>query len=399
MNREKILLSGLFLILVWALGASAYAETDSAGSVKNKIQQERQTLQKLKDEIRHKKRQAEQAETKRESVLQSLQQFDDKLMTSRQLRYSVNRKLKRKDQELQEINAQLSVVQARIRQRDASIQARLRRQYIEGRFGYLRALLSVDSAANLHRRFSYLSAISKQEYTLLQAHRDDLERLTEIKGKRAEARDHMLGLKQHTEAQLSKIRRLKQKKRVLLAKITREKEAYDQAAAELERSAARVDSLLRELESRRKASIPSGSRNLAGIRGIKGTLPWPAQGKVVSFFGRQKHPTFKTYIERKGIEIRTVEGSEILAVMPGTVSYADWLKGFGLVLILDHGNGFFSLYAHASKLLTKVGKKVQAGQVIGETGDTGLTADPTLYFELRNGAAPVDPLLWLAKRP
>ena len=84
--------------------------------------------------------------------------------------------------------------------------------------------------------------------------------------------------------------------------------------------------------------------------------------------------------------------------MAGTVAYADWLKGYGLVLILDHANGFFSLYAHASKLLSKVGEQVRAGQVIGETGDTGLTGDSTLYFELREGTDPVDPLIWLSKR-
>jgi septal ring factor EnvC (AmiA/AmiB activator) len=119
---------------------------------------------------------------------------------------------------------------------------------------------------------------------------------------------------------------------------------------------------------------------------------------VVSFFGRQKHRNFETYVQRKGIEIRAEEGSAIRAVMAGTVVYADWLKGYGQVLILDHLNGFFSLYAHASKLLVKVGEHVPSGQVIGETGDTGLTGENTLYFELREGADPVDPLVWLAKR-
>ena len=84
--------------------------------------------------------------------------------------------------------------------------------------------------------------------------------------------------------------------------------------------------------------------------------------------------------------------------MAGTVEYADWLRGYGLVLILDHTNGFFSLYAHASRLSCKVGEHVQAGQVIGETGDTGMTGESTLYFELREGAEPVDPLAWLARR-
>ena len=166
----------------------------------------------------------------------------------------------------------------------------------------------------------------------------------------------------------------------------------------MERSASRVDTLLKELEQRRKAAALRPKKGSVGSILFQGSLQWPADGDVVSFFGRQKHPSFETYIERKGIEIRTDEGSPIRAVMAGTVEYADWLRGYGLVLILDHTNGFFSLYAHASRLSRKVGEHVQAGQVIGETGDTGMTGESTLYFELREGAEPVDPLAWLARR-
>ena len=85
-------------------------------------------------------------------------------------------------------------------------------------------------------------------------------------------------------------------------------------------------------------------------------------------------------------------------MLAGQVVYADWLKGYGLVIIVDHANGVFSLYAHASKILTSVGSRIEAGEAIGETGDTGMTGENTLYFELREGAEPVDPLGWLSKR-
>jgi septal ring factor EnvC (AmiA/AmiB activator) len=226
----------------------------------------------------------------------------------------------------------------------------------------------------------------------------DVERLRTAERQRAEVREEMFRFKQHTERKLAEIQGLKRDKQQILVRLNQEKEVYERAAAELERSAARVDSLLRELEQRRKVATLRPPKDLAAGRAAKGALPWPASGDVISYFGRQKHPTFATYIQRKGIEIRTEEGSPIHAVMAGTVEYADWLKGYGQVIILDHGNGFFSLYAHASKLLVKVGDQVHVGQVVGETGDTGLTGDSTLYFELREGAEAVDPLIWLAKR-
>jgi septal ring factor EnvC (AmiA/AmiB activator) len=358
------------MMLAVVLSGQAPAEDRDERAVADQIQREQETLQKLKDEIAEGKKQVGEAERKRESVLQGIQDLDARLMMSRQRRHRVNRQLKQKDEELEAITNQLDAVRGRIRERRASIVARVRVQYMLGRLGYLKPLLSAEDPSDFHRRFQYLSAISKREYELLDAYREDVASLEAIERKRGEARDQMLVLKKRTDRQLRDTRQIKRQKKSFLTKVTRQKEQREGVLAELERSAERVDSLLKELEARRRAAI---------------VVPGPGVDG--------------TYIERKGIEIRTGEGSDIRAVMEGTVVYGDWLRGYGLVLILDHGNGFFSLYAHASKLLTEVGARVQAGQAIGETGDTGLIGDTTLYFELRDGSEPVDPLLWLARRP
>jgi septal ring factor EnvC (AmiA/AmiB activator) len=388
----------LGLMLDTVTVSTVLANKDRSDPISQKIEQERRTLEKLKDEIQEKKKQADDATKQKESVLQAIQELDGRQVSSRQERQEINGKLKQKDHELEQINAQLAALRTRVLERRDSISARLRVQYMEGRFGYLKALLGTDTYADFQRRFEYLSAVSNREYDLIEAHRGDVERLVTVERQRVAARGEMLALKEHTEKKLAEIQGLKQHKHLLLARILDEKGSYDRAVEELERSAARVDTLLKELEQRRKAAALRPKKGSVGASLFQGTLQWPADGDVVSFFGRQKHPSFETYIERKGIEIRTDEGSPIRAVMAGTVEYADWLRGYGLVLILDHTNGFFSLYAHASKLSCKVGEHIQAGQVIGETGDTGMTGESTLYFELREGAEPVDPLAWLARR-
>ncbi len=375
----------------------AVAGKERSDPLSQKIERERRTLEKLKEEIRDSKTHAGEAEKKKGSVLQAMQEIDDRLMVRRQEHQDINRQLKDKDRELEEINQQIAELKTRLRDRRKSILTRLRVQYVEGRFGYLKGLMAAESYADLERRFRYLSTVSKREFDLMGGYRLDVEQLQQVERERVEAREQMLVFKQNIEKKMEEIRGIKKQKQVLLAKLIEEKEFYDRAVAELERSAARVDTLLRTLEQKRKAAAlrPKGS---LGLHQFKGTLQWPTEGEVVTFFGRQKHPTFDTYVQRKGIEIRTNEGSAIKAVSSGTVAYADWLKGYGLLLIIDHADGFFSLYAHASKLLVKAGDRVQAGQVIGETGDTGMTGEGTLYFELRDGAEPVDPLIWLAKR-
>ena len=389
------------LVLAVAILGSLHA-TASIGagreSLSDKIEKERKTLDQLKDQIEEKRKQADEAGKKRDSVLQGLQSLDERLVEYRQAHQDIIRKLQKKDQEIETLTQQMSILQDRIDERRDAILARLRIQYMEGRLGHWKTLLASDSYGDFQRRLQYLSAVSERDYALMGTFRADVDQMQQAERQREIARVGMLAYKQSTEKHLTDIKSLKKQKRIYLTNITHEKESYERALQELERSASRVDSLLRELENRRRAAMvrPPVAGSLP--RGLKGLLPWPAEGDIVTFFGRQKHPTFNTYVQRKGIEIRTPEGSAIHAVMPGTVVYADWLKGYGLVIIIDHANGFFSLYAHASKILTIVGAQVTAGQAIGETGDTGMTGENTLYFELREGADPVDPLQWLSKR-
>jgi septal ring factor EnvC (AmiA/AmiB activator) len=388
-------LIGLLLGPTW-MASPGYAERKD--SYRDKIEQERKNLEKLRGSIEEKRKQAGEVEKKRESVLQGIQSLDERLVRYRQDHQETKKKLKQKDREIEEMNNQLSALEDSIAVRRAAIATRLRVQYVEGRFGHLKSLLASTSYGDFQRRFRYLSSVSQREFDVMDTYRKDAKRIAEVERDREEARRRILAYKMKTEQKLAQIQDLKKEKRIYLARITQEKESYDRAVEELERSASRVDGLLRELEARRRAAAQRVPGGIGGLKALRGSLLWPADGQVVSHFGRQKHPTFNTYIQRKGIEIRAAEGSIIRAVLPGTVVYADWLKGYGLVIIADHANGIFSLYAHASKLLTEVGARIEAGQTIGETGDTGMTGENTLYFELREGAEPVDPLLWLSKR-
>ena len=369
-----------------------------ADPITDKSEKERKALGQLKDQIEETRKRADKAGKKRESLLQGIQTLDERLVQYRQAHQEISRKLRKKDQEIEVITTQIGGLRVSIRERRDAILARLRVQYMEGRFGHWKTLLASDSYGDFQRRIQYLSAVSERDYALMGTFRTDMAQMEQAERQREEARVGMVSYKQSTENQLAEMQSVKKEKKVYLAKITHQKESYEHALQELERSASRIDSLLRDMEQRRRAAAARPPTGALLPRGVKGTLPWPADGSIVSYFGRQKHPTFNTYVQRRGIEIKTMEGSAIHAVMPGSVVYADWLKGYGLVIILDHANGFFSLYAHASKILASVGSQVGAGQAIGETGDTGMTGEDTLYFELRQGAEPLDPLQWLARR-
>lgn len=390
------ILTGLWLCV--GLCSVAWGAQEGGAALNRKVEQERNQLKQLQEEIRDKKKKAATVEQKTDSVLKTIQELDQRIVRQRKESQSANRKLREKDRELDEIGRQLDRVQSQLDERRHVVRKRLRLLYMEGRVGYLEVLLASHSETNFQRRFDYLSTIAKREHELLQSYRADLAHMQRLRQQRVEARNALLVHKQQLENKLTKIKKDKRSKAVILTSLKKKKTSYDRTIAELERSAKRMDALIKELEQRRKLA-KSRATQQPGRLPSAGSLLWPANGKVVTFFGRQKHQTFDTYINRKGIEIRTSEGSAIRAVSSGTVVYADWLKGYGLVVILDHTNGLFSLYAHASKLLVKEGEAVKTGRVIGETGETGVTTESTLYFELRKGTEPVDPLIWLVKRP
>ncbi len=146
-----------------------------------------------------------------------------------------------------------------------------------------------------------------------------------------------------------------------------------------------------------KALAPASQQDRKTADRDRSRLPWPLDGPVLTRFGMQRHPQFGTMVYRRGIEIQAHEGESVRAVRDGQVAYADWYKGYGKLMILDHGNGFYTLYGNLSRLDLNKGAQRCRGQVIGLAGDTGSLKGSKLYFEIRRNGEAQDPLVWLAK--
>jgi septal ring factor EnvC (AmiA/AmiB activator) len=392
--------AALAMLAVLAASASVLAApSDRKEPLSEKIKKERQSLENLKGKIEEKKRKTEEAQRKEASVLQQVEEADHRIKLRREALAAVNAKLREKDREIADTSASLQRLRERMAQRADSIRSRLRLMYKAGPNGQLKLLLASSGYNDLLARSASLRWISRREYQLLEGHRVDHSRLETTEARLVQVRGELQGYQREIAAKLTAVRDERVKKNRLLARVRSEKAVYERAVGELEKSAQRIEGLLRGFEARRRAAAsvraqPSG----AGLGRFKGRLNWPSDGDVVGLFGRQKHPRFNTYVQRKGIEIRAAQGSVIRSVADGVVAFADWMRGYGLLTIVDHGEGFFSLYAHASKLLVNVGEAVRADQPIGEIGDTGLTGENTLYFELRQRGEALDPLAWLARR-
>ncbi|MDH5586457.1 MAG: peptidoglycan DD-metalloendopeptidase family protein [Nitrospirota bacterium] len=395
--------SSKFLMMIFGLPALGLSLTLPTGygaepkSIENEMTQERKRLEELQKKIAESKEKATKAEKQHGSVLKNIEQLDQRLYRTKKERNRIDADIKEKDQEIATLNINISDLEKNVQTHREAVTARLRLLYIDGRAGYLKTLFTAETFADAANRMDYIAWIAQRENGLVRQFQEDLTNLQDLQDQQAQARETLLALQGETQSTIKEISGLKRKKRTVLVSLSKEKDTHERAVEDLKRSAGQVDSLLKALDQRFQLA-QAQLRKAPGKLPSLGSFLWPVKGKVVSFFGRQKHPTFDTYVTKKGIEIQAREGSPIHSVSSGNIVYADWLKGYGLVAIVDHTNGFYSLYAHASKLLVAEGNAVTMGQMIGHTGDTGVTENDVLYFELRKGTTPIDPLKWLVKR-
>ncbi|NKB82533.1 MAG: peptidoglycan DD-metalloendopeptidase family protein [Nitrospirales bacterium] len=366
--------------------------------LQEKITKERKGLGQLKKEIRKTQKKRDSAQKKQNALLQNMETLDRQLVQLRHEHAQIDRQIHDVDQAIREIALQLTEVQSRMKTKRHAVLNRLRLLYLEGRGRYLQPLLAAQNFDAFQRRFDALSAMANRDYALFEAYRGDVEKIDHLKQQRMNARLALLNHKTHIDQKRRERKAVQAKKHVLFTSLKKEQTLHEQALAALQRREHSKETLLKALEQKRKLTqsrVPKQKHT----KGKTSQLLWPVEGTVVSRFGRQKHLDFDTFVNKKGIEIQTNNGSAIQAVSSGKVVYADWLKGYGLVVILDHADDYFSLYAHASELLVKEGERVPVGHLLGRTGDSGLTEGNKLYFELREGTTPVDPLKFLVKRP
>lgn len=246
----------------------------------------------------------------------------------------------------------------------------------------------------------HLTLILDQDRQMIEKYRKRLAAVENYREQLKEDDGELQQLKKKTEQKRGEIRNDRRQKGQLLDSIRDEKRIHLAAVKELEAASARlqvlIDRLERDIRAKTKKEVfyPPGK----GFGSLRGKLAFPVAGRILSFFGKNENPKFNTFSVQKGIEIEAAMGTEIQAVFGGRVLYADWFKGYGKILIIDHGEGYYTLSGHASALLKNVGEEVREGEVVALVGDTGSLKGPCLYFEIRQRGKPLDPLEWLTNQ-
>ena len=239
-------------------------------------------------------------------------------------------------------------------------------------------------------------SLQQQNATLAQNQQRLTEQSQQLQDSSNQLQQQLLAEQQQKLAQLEQS--LQQQQQQLLGAKTEQQQAVGRLQAMLKQQGRQLDylrqneaSLQSKLEELRR--LAQQARELAGLTKNKGKLTWPLQGSLLQRFGESRQGG----ISSRGILIQSTEGQAVKAVADGQVIYADWLKGYGWVIVLDHGAGFMSLYGHNQNLLKKPGTRINAGETIALAGTSGGQSSAGLYFEIRNKGEAVNPLQWLSR--
>jgi septal ring factor EnvC (AmiA/AmiB activator) len=414
---------GLFAItpiwfLLWMLpSAAAPADLDK------RLKEERQELKQIKDQIKGYQDRLERTKRRERNVVQDLEESDRLLQQKGRELQSYERNLKLQADKHAALVKQMEELTQQLQAREAYLQTRLRALYKQGRGAYLPFLLSASDITDFFRRIRFTVRLVEHDADLLQQHRGDLEVLERTRRSVKARAEQLHKARVQVSTKKEEIEQERGKKNTLLTRIRDEQGTYESAMQDLEESSKRLMALIAKLERERKRALAqqaqeqrrrqqraratptpgtsappvepyvNGDSKFAKLRG---QLTWPISGALVSTYGKIKHPTFNTYTFNKGIGISASPGSDFRVIEAGHVLYADRFKGYGNLLIVDHGDSYYSLYAYASELLVQVGDRVKRQQVVGRTGEGGSLNGPALYFEIRHQGKPENPLEWLA---
>lgn len=377
--RMAVLLCGLCLPLTTAATAS-------------ELNDSRRRLEEIQRRIDQTAKNLAEKQTAERSLNEDMQAVEGEISRLGAKLADQRRRLESIEKEIAAREAEASVARQSAAASEADVRRRLAALYKSGETGMAKILFSPASPAEMAQDYDFLGRIVRRDRALLITYRKHL-------GELQAALERLSALRQEQQsslAELAESRKVAQQasrlKAHLLEKVRSDRQALTAALAELRDRAGRLAGLVKKLESEKSREYIEKSGVFATR---KGRLPWPVDGSVRVGFGAARHPELGTMYDSHGIEIAVSGEKPIKAVGSGRVLFANWFKGYGNLLIIDHGESYYSLYAQAARLSKKVGDLLAAGDVLGYSG---LEGSKGVYFEIRRGGTPIDPLPWLQPR-
>jgi len=352
-------------------------------------------LERLRDAIRESRDRVVTYEREQRGLLETVEALDrSAAVIARDLAH-VRRVSERARETLERVESEAAAIRERRNGLERAMSSRAVALYKAGSAGPVRLLFAADGVRDLLARLNTLKLLLGHDIDLLERHRVESAALAEAEARAREAlkgRNEALARLRERSDQL---KRERQTKRKLVARLHRDRTRERAALVELETAARALEETLASLrQAPARRSEPSGPP----FASLRERLAPPVEAPIATPFGRVVDAEFKTETFRSGVEFDAPIGVAVEAVAAGQVRFAGWFRGYGKLVILDHGDEYFTISGHLADIRVEVGDEVESRGVIGTVGDTGSLSGPRLYFEVRHGREPQDPRGWLRLR-
>ncbi len=400
--------------------ALAAAMPAFAAPEKADIKEKKADLKEVQSRIRDLQKEISRTEESRAEASDDLQETEESISeTSRRL-HELGSERGGLERELAKLTAQSAALEKRINTQQIQLEQMLARYYTSGEARGLRHLLSGSDPNQLARDLHYLKLMTQAESNLISRLRADLAEQKKLAEEIRKKRDALAGVEKSRQKELKQLATERKKHQSLVAKLGNQIREQRREVANLKRDEQRLSKLIDGLaklamqrslkpapnkKDGKTAASPTPTGPIARVEEtpdatsgsefaqLRGRLRLPVRGELMNRFGTPRAEGGTTW---RGLFIRAASGSEVKAVAGGRVVFADWLRGFGNLIILDHGGGYMTIYGYNDSLLRRAGQNVTAGENIAAAGSSGGNNESGLYFELRSQGQPVDPLKWVS---
>ena len=328
-------------------------------------------------------------------IIHRLNQVDLMLNQSRKRIYALGREMTRIEKKITATTMASEGLKQKIKTNEQYVASRMVALYKLNWLGKFHILASAESLHESLQRKTAIERILTYDQKVIKALVDNQSSLKKVHSQLESHRDAKRQRAAEYQKQIERMANERAERTVLLARVRKEKSAQLLAIDSLTEAARNLDRKIDNLSTQLTATAPNESSGREPFQAYKGLLKTPVKGNIISLFGKFKNTRFNTLNFRSGIEIQTERGEPIQAVYGGKILYADWFKGYGNMIIIDHGDNYYTVYGHIEETFKTAGDVVEAGEVMATAGDTGSINGPKLYFEIRHHGKPLDPMQWL----
>jgi septal ring factor EnvC (AmiA/AmiB activator) len=379
----------LAAVCAGALLALGLAATPSLAQRADRAQTEAE-LGRIRSEIDKIRAQVSRDAAERDRLTRELRSAEQSVAGARERLRELQRQRTESRKRRDEIEAQGRARERELADERDALAGQLRAAYMIGREEPLKLLLNQRDPARAGRMFAYYGYFGRARAGQIARIREHIATLAELQAQLEAEEQRYATLEQAQKDELQVLEAARSERGAVLAKVKQESRSRVASLERLRKEQAALERLLRELR-RAVERFPSDSRD--PFAKLRGKLTWPVAGRVAARYGETRAGGLKW----EGMLLSAERGAPVRSIYHGRVIYADWLAGLGLLVIVDHGGGYMSLYGHNDALFRKVGERVTAGDSIAAVGDSGGRPRPELYFEIRRNAQPLDPRPWFQK--